>query len=111
MSAQRVSPVPESEEARALDTLVSAFAADPIIRWLYPEEAQYVGHFPELLIAFGGKAFGGQTVWSLDDFSTVALWLSPGTEQDGDVVVSVLTESVSPEQHEDIFAVMEQVGE
>jgi ribosomal protein S18 acetylase RimI-like enzyme len=111
MGAQRVSAVSENEEARALDTLVSAFAADPIIRWLYPEEAHYVGRFPELLRAFGGKAFDGQTALRLDDFSTVALWLSPGTEQDGDLIVSTLTGSASPEQHEDILAVIEQVGE
>ncbi len=111
MSAIGFSPVQANDEARALDTLVSAFAADPVIRWLYPEEAQYVGRFPELLRAFGGKAFDGQTALTLDDFSTVALWLSPGTEQDGDMIVSMLTESVSPERHEDTLAVLEQVGE
>ena len=111
MSAQEFSPVPEDNEARALATLVSAFAADPIIRWLYPESAGYAAHFPELLIAFGGKAFPGQTAWSLDDLSAVALWLSPGTEQDGELIVSVLTETVPSEQHADIHAVIDQLGE
>jgi hypothetical protein len=36
MNAKGFLPVPEDDEARAFDTLVSAFAADPVIRWLYP---------------------------------------------------------------------------
>jgi ribosomal protein S18 acetylase RimI-like enzyme len=111
MSAIGFSPVQANEEARALDTLVSAFAADPVIRWLFPEEAPYVRHFPELVAAFGGNGFAAQTVWSLDEFSAVALWLSPGTEPDGERIASVFTESVSPEQHADLFAVIDQMGE
>jgi ribosomal protein S18 acetylase RimI-like enzyme len=94
-----------------LDTLVSAFAADPVMRWFYPESERYLTHFPELVAAFGGKAFAEQTVWSLGEFSAVALWLSPGTEQDGEAIVAVLTESVSSEQHQDMFSVLGQMEE
>jgi len=111
MSARQFSPVSVDEEASALATLVSAFTADPVVRWLYPDSQRYPRHFPELVAAFGGKAFAAQTVWSLDEFSAVALWLSPGTEPDGELIVSVLTESVLPGQHADILAVVDQVGE
>jgi ribosomal protein S18 acetylase RimI-like enzyme len=42
-------------------------------------------------------------------FSAVALWLPPGAEADGDAIVSVLTDSVAPGQHGDMFAVLEQM--
>jgi ribosomal protein S18 acetylase RimI-like enzyme len=37
--------------------------------------------------------------------------LSPGTEQDGEMIVSVLTETVPSGQHADIHAVIAQFGE
>jgi ribosomal protein S18 acetylase RimI-like enzyme len=111
MSARPFSPVPENEQGRALDTLVSAFTADPVIRWLYPDSQHYRTHFPELVAAYGGKAFAEQTVWSLGEFAAVALWLSPGTEPDGDTIVAVLTESVAPAQHADTLSVVAQLGE
>jgi GNAT superfamily N-acetyltransferase len=111
MNVGQFATVPIAEQASAFDTLVSAFGTDPVIRWLYADDGAYREHFPGLIAAFGGNAFAGRTVWRLDEFSAVALWLSPGTEPDGDEIVSALTESTAPEQHEDILAVIEQVGE
>ena len=104
------SPVRKSEQAKAFATLVSAFMDDPVERWLYPELQQYLTHFPEFLAAFGGRAFDAQTVWRLGEFAAVALWLPPGTEADGDAITTVLAESVSPAQHGDMFAVLDQMG-
>ena len=61
MSSQLFSPVGENEQSRAIDTLVLAFTADPVIRWFYPEARQYLTQFPEFLVAFGGKAFAEKT--------------------------------------------------
>ena len=109
MSAVSFSCVRENDAARAFATLVSAFTDDPVERWLYPESQQYLTHFPEFLAAFGGKAFDEQTVWSLGEFSAVALWLPPGTEPDGDAITAVLTESVSSGQHGDMLSVLNQM--
>src|SRR5215471_12111582 len=103
-------PVRKDEQAKAFATLVSAFTDDPVERWLYPELDQYLAHFPEFLEAFGGRAFDAQTVWRLSEFSAVALWLPPGMEADGDAIVTVLTESVSPAKHGDTFAVLDQMA-
>jgi ribosomal protein S18 acetylase RimI-like enzyme len=102
-------PVPKSEQAKAYRTLVSAFTEDPVERWLYPELAQYLTHFPKFLAAFGGRAFETQTVWSLGDLAAVALWLPPGAEPDGDAIGDVLTETVSPNKHDDTLAVLGQM--
>jgi GNAT superfamily N-acetyltransferase len=109
MSAPSFLPVRDHEQARALATLVSAFTDDPVERWLYPELQQYLIHFPVFLRAFGGKAFDEQTAWSLGDCSAVALWLPPGTEPDGDKISKVLTESVSPDKHGDLFSVLQRM--
>ncbi len=109
MSVPSFSPLNEGEQAGAFATLVSAFTEDPVERWLYPDAQQYLTHFPKFLAAFGGKAFDEQTVWSLDDFSAVALWLPPGAVPDGDVITTVLTESVAPQKHDDMFSVLEQM--
>ena len=64
MSALSFSAVGESGQAAVFATLVLAFAADPVERWLYPEPQQYLSHFPKFLAAFGGRAFSERTVWS-----------------------------------------------
>ncbi len=110
MNALSVSPVRRDEQTRAFATLVSAFADDPVERWLYPESQQYLTHFPVFLAAFGGRAFEERTVWRLGRFSAVALWLPPGSEPDGDAITTVLIASVSPGQHGDMLAVLDQMG-
>ena len=103
--------MPESEQARAIATLVSAFTDDPVERWLFPETQAYLTHFPKFVAAFGGQAFRDETVWMLGEFSAVALWLAPGSEPDGEAIVNALSEGVSPEKHQDSFAVLEQMDQ
>jgi GNAT superfamily N-acetyltransferase len=109
MSDLSFSAAGPDERARSYATLVSAFAADPVERWLYPEVQQYRTHFPEFLAALGGKAFDVQSAWQLGEFSAVALWLPPGTAPDGDTIGTVLTDSVAPGQHDEMFAVLDQM--
>jgi GNAT superfamily N-acetyltransferase len=97
--------------ARALATLALAFASDPVERWMYPESGQYLSSFPAFLAAFGGRAFAENTVWGLGDYAAVALWLPPGAEPDGDAIVAVLSETVAPELHDDVFTVLGQMSE
>jgi GNAT superfamily N-acetyltransferase len=111
MGALQVLPVHENDQDRAFATLLLAFAADPVERWLYPEAHQYLTHFPTFLSAFGGKAFAEKTVWRLGAFSGVALWLPPHVNLDGDAIVAVLTGTVAPPKHDDTFAVLGQMDD
>lgn len=111
MSELTVSPIGEDERSRALDTLVLAFAADPVERWLYPRPDSYLGSFRQFLAAFGGRAFDEQTAWKIGQCSAVALWLPPGAEPDGDFLIGTLTDTVAPEQHDVMFAVLGQMEE
>ena len=109
MSALSFSAVSESEQERVYATLVLAFAADPVERWLYPEPQRYLSHFPRFLAAFGGAAFTERTVWSLGEFSAVALWLPPGAGADGDAITTALAETVAADKQDDTFAVLGQM--
>lgn len=101
--------VAESDSAQVFGTLTLAFAADPVERWLYPDPQEYLAAFPAFLAAFAGAAFARKTVWQTGAFSAVALWLPPGTQPDGEAIVSVLTETVAPTRHRDTFAVLGQM--
>jgi len=99
------------ERDRAVGTLVTAFAAEPVVRWIYPNASQYVVHFPRALLAFGGVAFTEGGVWQLGDFVAVALWMPPGVEPDGDATLAEFHESVDPETLANLEAVFGQMDE
>jgi ribosomal protein S18 acetylase RimI-like enzyme len=104
-----IKPVAKTDQPRVIATLVSAFVADPVERWLYPEPFAYLTQFPAFVAAFSGKAFENETVWSLDEFAAVAMWLPPGAAVDADAIVTALIEAVSEDEHADTFSVLEQM--
>jgi len=110
VTAGSLSPVSRDDEAQAIATLVLAFAADPVERWLYPRPRDYLLYFPEFLTAFGGQAFVRETVWQAADHAAVALWLPPGSEPDGEAIVTLLTDTVAAEKHPDVSAVLDQMA-
>ena len=50
----------------AIATIVAAFADDPVERWLYPEEAGYLEHFPRFVEAFAGAGMVSAVGASVD---------------------------------------------
>lgn len=109
MQPATIASVEKSDEARVVATLVSAFIADPVERWLFAEPLQYLTHFARFVAAFGGGGFAGETVFRLGDFAAVAIWIPPEAEPDGDAIVAALSESVPSEKQADTFSVLEQM--
>ena len=105
----RLSGATAGERSQTLATLLSAFRADPVERWLYPDEKDYDEYFPKFVAAFGGEAFAHDTVWRSDDFAAVAMWLPPGAEPDGDEIVRVLMTTVDRARHSDTMAAIQQM--
>jgi ribosomal protein S18 acetylase RimI-like enzyme len=101
--------VADTDKDRAYETLVSAFTNDPIERWMYPALEQYRASFPAFVAAFGGRAFSSQTAWCLGDCAAVALWFPPGIDPDGDAIATILSQTVSPELHDELFAVLREM--
>jgi predicted GNAT family N-acyltransferase len=109
VEATRLSGATCEERVKTFATLVSAFRADPVERWLYPDEKDYQQHFPKFLAAFGGEAFAHDAVWRLDDFAAVAMWLPPDAAPNGDEIVRVLMTTVDQSRHSDTMVAIEQM--
>src|SRR6187399_747669 len=82
-------------ETRMVAAIVTAFASDPAVRWLYPEAHQYLTHFPDFVRAFAGKAFEYDTAREVEGIASAALWLPPGVQPDEAAIVNVVQRSVS----------------
>lgn len=103
--------VNRTAESRAVATLVTAFAADPAVRWMYPGSQQYLQHFPDFVRAFGGRAFEHGTADCAEGQRAVALWLSPEAQPDEAAVAGVLERSVHGQRLPEVFSVLEQMGQ
>ncbi len=96
--------------ARAVDTIVLAFATDPVARWCWPEASQYLTAMPRFIQAFGGQAFDHNTAWWSDDFEAAALWLPPGVGPDEEGIMALLHQTIPEQRHPAVLAVLEQMG-
>ncbi|MFT7288321.1 MAG: ribosomal protein S18 acetylase RimI-like enzyme [Halieaceae bacterium] len=100
--------VRDDERARVFASLASAFSADPLMRWMYPEAADFLraatGEFYE---AFGGGAIGQETAFRCDGFEGAALWHAPGSGPDEERLVAAMQASIREEIHEDCVGLLE----
>lgn len=99
----------EADRSRAMDTIVTAFAADPVIRWFYPEAWRYLTHYGHFVEAFGGQAFGEGSAWMLGDFAATAIWLSPVSRLNDDAIGQHLESTVESQRLGDLLAVLGQM--
>lgn len=111
MNEAHVEVAAEADRSRVAATLELAFAADPVMRWLWPDPLVYRASFPRFADAMAGGAFGAGTAHGLADLRAVALWLPPGIGPDDDAVVGLMVESVAAERWEDLSAFGDQVAE
>lgn len=98
------------DHKRAIASLVTAFADDPFIRWMFPDARQYLSAFPLVLKHFAGRAFEHGSAYRSRDFRAAALWLPPGISPDEDALGGVMQEWVEAALREEVFGVLEQVG-
>lgn len=105
-----VRTMPAGGEAAAIDTIVLAFAADPMARWCMPGSHDYLTNMPRFTRAFAGAAFLHGSAHCTEDGHGAALWLPPNVDVDQTALVEVLESSVSKSVLGDLFAVFEQMG-
>lgn len=91
-SAPGVRSAKKADASRLLTTLTLAFAADPVVRWVFPEAEQYLSVFPRFAEAFGGGAVPLGTAFLSE--GGAALWLPPGATPDEKAIAAVMEESV-----------------
>jgi ribosomal protein S18 acetylase RimI-like enzyme len=100
----------DTEKNGALATLAAAFADDPAVRWMYPDNAQFRLDFPGFAEAFGGRAFAAGTAHVSDGFQGAALWLPPGTEPDEDALMGHIERTATSVDQDTLFAVFDEMG-
>lgn len=99
------------EERRAiLQTLVLAFSADPLVRWLVPKADVFLDMMVPFFDAFGGKAFDLGTAYTAGEGKAAALWLPPGTDPDVETMGAMMQQNADPALQPDAFAVLESMG-
>ncbi len=105
-----VSTITVAEEVRAIDTIVLAFAADPVARWCWPDPHQYLTSMPSFTRAFAGGAFVHEGAYCTDDYRGAALWLPPNVHSEEKALSDVLQRTVSVSIRDDLFTVFEQMA-
>ena len=71
-----------ADRGRAIDSLVAAFINDPVLRFLFPDDATY----PRYAAAFFGHLFDKRvhkrTIWTIGHGASVAIWAPPAAENE-----------------------------
>lgn len=60
----------------------AAFAADPFLRYLLPDDGDYAEHGREFFGALFDKRVGAGTVWLIEDGAAIAMWDGPGSTEE-----------------------------
>ena len=110
MSTINVRSATPSQREHIIAVLALAFSADPGARWIYPDPQDYVSYFPDIIRAFGGRAFEHGTAHYIDGFLGAALWLPPGVTPQEDEMMALMQRTVAQSTLADFRAVMEQSG-
>jgi ribosomal protein S18 acetylase RimI-like enzyme len=111
MTVPIVKTATEAEETRVIDTLRLAFAADPAVRWVWPDPHEYLSHSSSFARAFGGKAFANKSAHYVGNYSGAALWLPPNVDPDVDQLIELLQNTGSNEAKKDGPKIFEKMSD
>lgn len=110
MNSSTVTVMTPAEEEAAAQTILLAFAADPMARWTWPAARQYLEAMPRMIRAFGSKAFSNGSAYRTDDYAAVALWLPPGMQADEEALGAVIESTVARSLRPETDAIFEQMA-
>lgn len=111
MGMPQIRTATPSERDRTIRALVLGFAADPLLRWFYPDAATYLATCIEGFDAFGGRAFEAGSAYVANDLQGGALWLPPGTEPDSERLGRTMVAAIAPEILHDVLGVFAAMAE
>lgn len=103
----QVTPATARMEASVINTIVLGFAADPMVRWVWPDPVEYLRIMPQFARAFGGRAFEHGTAYVTDGARAAALWLPPGIEPDEAAMAAVMAQTERPDIADDLGQVLQ----
>lgn len=106
--AKVVTVTNDADVDHAIATLVLAFSADPVARWIYSDADHYLRHIPRLFRALGTSSFGAGAAQRSSDGLGVALWLPPGVHAEDEPLEAVIAETIAAEKRADVGAAFER---
>jgi ribosomal protein S18 acetylase RimI-like enzyme len=109
MKSFQVETATAADAAAVIDTVMLAFAGDPMARWSWADPQLYLATFPRFARAFGGVAFERGTAHRIGH-AGAALWLAPGVDPDVEKMGALWAETIPPALHQDGALVMEQMN-
>lgn len=92
--------------------LVSAFQADPVTRWQYSGEEEYLSQFPVFANAFGGKSFEYGTAYSISGstgLTGITMWLPPDVHPDQKLLNKMVVSYALPINQHIVFIIFQFV--
>ena len=98
----------DAEVDHTIATLVLAFGADPVARWMYEDPHQYLLHIPRLFRALGTSSFDAGAAQRTDNGLGVALWLPPGVHGDDGSLKAVIADSMVEKKQAEVATVFER---
>src|SRR5262245_9600242 len=98
----------DGEADQAIATLVLAFGADPVARWMYDDAHRYLEHIPQLFRALGTGSFDEGAAQRTSDGLGVALWFPPGVHGDNAMLEAIIGASIADWMRDDVAALFEQ---
>lgn len=106
-----VSEVSLTAKDLALNTIVAAFAADPLVRWMTPKADTYLSYAAAMFDNFGGASFGAGTAFQTADFAGVALWVPPGFDDEAAdaAAAQMLGEMIASSRLEEVAGVIAEM--
>lgn len=67
-----------AERDDAIESVVAAFATDPLLRWVWPEDERYQRCAPAMFSLLLDLRRAGGEVWAAERGAAVAMWEPPG---------------------------------
>jgi len=110
MTSPTVRTATEPDRRSVLDVITLAFAADPLVRWMFPDPARYLGAMPDSVDAFGGPGFAHGGVYVAGAFAGAAMWLPPGVEPEGERLIRLVQANAPREVRGPATQVFEEMG-
>ncbi|WP_203795645.1 GNAT family N-acetyltransferase [Actinoplanes couchii] len=79
------------DRERVVGTLVAAFVRDPVLRFLFPADADYAGQAGAFFGHLFDKRVHRKAIWTVEGGASVAIWEPPGGDEPVDAEVSEIS--------------------
>lgn len=107
--SSRVRIATREEMTRSIACVVTAFATDPLARFLWPAPQDYLRAMPQCIQAYATGSLKHRCALVSEDFGGTAFWLPPGAGYDTGALETLFKATVEAGRLDDVLASFEQM--